>query len=554
MATNESSTTNFESSEGSIDNTIETSESQEQYSPEMLPNSDMVNQPGDSHDDQEQNPSGKRSEAGLSGNEMDKIFNLLTSMREDMGASFEENSKKLEENKKEMNEKLEKLSSNVEQLERRFEKKMEEKTKEICGEIAIKITAVEKNVERIDKRLSTEIASVRKELSEKSGGMDNAAFKRFEEQLAEFYREKERMRTEFEKARTQPIIVNTSCRGSDEVPKFEKYLENPMQFLIKLKEYLRRSGKINWSEQSSIIEKSFDSQHSAWWMIIQASIDSLEQFEERFTNKFWSQLTQDSVRERLRTGKFIRGRKLNASEYFIKQMLIARNLTPALSDEEIIIKLVKHYGTGLETARFNRNVKTVPEMEKLLEEWSLQNIDVEKNELREKREQKEKNVWVQREERKSPQMKRREQEIGNGQQRRDNNLTFNGHKEREGFIRDGKWNSDQNANWQNTNSSPNVNWRRRDANQPRSQQSPAGEKEEKQCQRFEERNPQIKRTGYGDDNFGSRGAINHDNYSQRSNADDNGNTFQRNKNWKRGQNDYRERGSFSDDNWRRGEQ
>ncbi|XP_039280249.1 golgin subfamily A member 6-like protein 6 [Nilaparvata lugens] len=533
MATNESTTTNFESSEGSTDNTIETSESQEQYSPEMLPNSDALNQPGDSHDDQEQIPSEKSCKVGLSGNEMDKIFNLLTSMREDMGASFEEsrtsmskqfeenskkleeNSKKLEENKKEMNEKLEKLSSNVEQLERRFEKKMEEKTKEICGEIAIKITAVEKNVERIDKRLSTEIASVRKELSEKSGGMDSAAFKRFEEQLAEFHREKERMKTEFEKARTQPIIVNTSCRGLDEVPKFEKYLENPMQFLIKLKEYLRRSGKSNWSEQSSIIEKSFDSQHSAWWMIIQASIDSLEQFEERFTNKFWSQLIQDSVRERLRTGKFIRGRKLNASEYFIKQMLIARNLTPALSDEEIIIKLVKHYGTGLETARFNRNVKTVPEMEKLLEEWSLQNIDVEKNELREKREQKEKNVWVQREERKSPQMKRREQEIGNGQQRRDNNLTFNDHKGREGFIREGKWNSDQNANWQNTNSSTNVNWRRRDVNQPqpRSQPSPTGEKGEKryhkhdnaieelhegkQSQQFEERNPQIKRAQYG---------------------------------------------------------
>ncbi|XP_039284224.1 uncharacterized protein LOC120351349 [Nilaparvata lugens] len=199
MASNESTTTNFESSEGSTDNTIE---SQEQYSPEMLPNSDMVNQPGDSHDDQEQIPSEKSGKVGLSGNEMDKIFNLLTSMREDMGASFEENSKKLEENKKEMNEKLEKLSSNVEQLERRFEKKMEEKTKEICGEIAIKITAVEKNVERIDKRLSTEIASVRKELPERSGGMDNAAFKRFEEQLAEFHREKERMKTEFEKART----------------------------------------------------------------------------------------------------------------------------------------------------------------------------------------------------------------------------------------------------------------------------------------------------------------------------------------------------------------
>ncbi|XP_039292195.1 uncharacterized protein MAL13P1.304-like [Nilaparvata lugens] len=398
----------------------------------------------------------------------DPLKIIMAGLKEELGALFQQNRReiavKLDENRKEIQEVskevknlqslktiVEKIQKDVGFLEKKIENKIVEKTEEIRNEISKKISVIENTVEKVDARITTEIASVRRELSAKTVEIDNEALKRVEQRLDEFQQEKNRICDTLEIVRNRPIVVNTNCRGFDDVPKFDKFRENPIQFLIKIKEYLQRNSRESWAEQAGVMEKSFDNQEAAWWMIVQTTITTFEVFEEKFKAKFWNEKIQDTVRDRMKNGKFVRGRKLNANEYFIKQVLIARNLEPAMSEEEIIVKLAKHYGVGLESARFNRNIKTVENMERLLEEWTEQNIDADQKGLKEagKKENKIANQNSMERSNQSPKFERRNYDNQQEQRQNDNrqdrrnygNQNYNHNNHFNGGGRGGRWNS-----------------------------------------------------------------------------------------------------------------
>lgn len=233
------------------------------------------------------------------------------------------------------------------------------KTQQTCTD---EVKAVGRTVQRIREDVEKRMDS----LEQGTGSSD------IENQLKE-------LQAEVKRNKDRPIRIVGGCRSSDEVPRYVRFAGNPMEFLRRLDDYLNRSELNEWCERRTVIEKSLDGEANEWWMVIQAGVDSMDAFRLKFRNKFWGDRVQNAHKEKLRTGKFAKGGKLTATEYLTKNVLLAKNLEPAMSESEIVSHMVKHFGKNVETARFNRNVTDFEGLEELLAEW--ENSETEEKKL-----------------------------------------------------------------------------------------------------------------------------------------------------------------------------
>ena len=141
----------------------------------------------------------------------------------------------------------------------------------------------------------------------------------------------------------------------------------PMEFLKELLEFQETyypNSDIKW------IGKHLEKDASIWWRVIRDQINTFEEFKEAFTLKYWGLERQDIIRDNLEYGKFEWHGPVTAIQYIERILLESRQLTPALTDRQLIRKISRHFGRDLQIAVITRRIVTIPNFEALITEYT----------------------------------------------------------------------------------------------------------------------------------------------------------------------------------------
>ena len=110
-----------------------------------------------------------------------------------------------------------------------------------------------------------------------------------------------------------------------------------------------------------------------WWRVIRDQITNFEEFKDIFTQKYWSQEKQDAIRDNLEYGRYNWKGNLTAVQYMERKLLESRQLTPAVTDRQLIKKIARHYGREIEIAVVTRGINSIHNLESLISEYATIN-------------------------------------------------------------------------------------------------------------------------------------------------------------------------------------
>ena len=90
---------------------------------------------------------------------------------------------------------------------------------------------------------------------------------------------------------------------------------------------------------------------SHWWMPNRSDIDNYEQFKSLFKAKYWSETTQNLIRDNIFHGRYKPQVGSSMTAYFLGKVCMAKHLEPAIPEECLINKLSYHYDEEVIRAR-----------------------------------------------------------------------------------------------------------------------------------------------------------------------------------------------------------
>lgn len=183
-------------------------------------------------------------------------------------------------------------------------------------------------------------------------------------------REINNIKEELEVLRDRTTRYATCSRESDrDVVKFKEYRRNPMEFLDRINEWKRRTRERKWTAIRTFLDECFRDIHDNWWIVVRNDVTNYEEFTTIFKAKYWSEAVQNIVRDNLCNGRFDARRGQTPTTYFLGKVGLARHLEPVIPEECLITKLSYHFEEGIARARLCGQVKTISNMEALLESY-----------------------------------------------------------------------------------------------------------------------------------------------------------------------------------------
>ena len=102
--------------------------------------------------------------------------------------------------------------------------------------------------------------------------------------------------------------------------------------------------------------------HDNWWMATRHEIQNYAAFKTGFKTKYWSESTQNIVRDNISNGKYDYNNGLSMTAYFLGKICLARNLEPVIPEECLVTKLAYHFHEEDSQARLTGQIKTIQAM------------------------------------------------------------------------------------------------------------------------------------------------------------------------------------------------
>lgn len=138
-----------------------------------------------------------------------------------------------------------------------------------------------------------------------------------------------------------------------------------MEFLERIKKNLTRNRENRCTTIKGMLDEYFKGMTDNWWTATQ------HDFKQLFKAKYWSESTQNIVRDNLWNGKYpARG---IPTAYFLGKVCLVRNLEPKIPEECLVSKLAYHFEEGIIRARLCGQIKTIQGMANLLESYETEN-------------------------------------------------------------------------------------------------------------------------------------------------------------------------------------
>ena len=188
---------------------------------------------------------------------------------------------------------------------------------------------------------------------------------------------------------SQPSHITVTCTGSyfnKDIVKFNGKFTNPQEFLGKLRRLYERN-KIRYEAENSkyksidclheVIDSSLEHSAAQWWQLNKEKVESWDQFEDIFKEKYWNKQIQRHLKQKIELEKYKPGGRLNRVEYFLERVLTLNSMTPPLSEEEIVNILTTHYDDVIQTAQRVQHLYLIKDFEALLQREDM--LDIQRN-------------------------------------------------------------------------------------------------------------------------------------------------------------------------------
>ena len=177
------------------------------------------------------------------------------------------------------------------------------------------------------------------------------------------------MREEIEVIRNRPIQGQYLLPNDNrDVINFNNYRRNPVEFLARVEEHLARIRETRWNNIRSLIDEYFKEIYDNWWTATHHEVNSYEEFKAQFRAKYWSEATQNIVRDHICHGRYDANRGGTMTSYFLGQVCLARNLDTKIPEKCLVTKLSYHFEEGVSKARQWGQIKTIAAMSALIED------------------------------------------------------------------------------------------------------------------------------------------------------------------------------------------
>ena len=129
-----------------------------------------------------------------------------------------------------------------------------------------------------------------------------------------------------------------------------------------------RGIKTRWTSVRSLIDEMFRDTHDNWWTATRPEINCTQEIKKQFREKYWSESTQNVVRNDISNGRYEPQAGHTLTSYFLGKVCLARNLEPKIPEESLVIQLGYHYEEAVQKARRQGQIKTIQGMASLLED------------------------------------------------------------------------------------------------------------------------------------------------------------------------------------------
>ena len=96
-------------------------------------------------------------------------------------------------------------------------------------------------------------------------------------------------------------IINSDNR---ELINFRSYRRNPMEVLKRVEEMVEKNRETRWTTVRGMIDEMFKDTHDNWWTATRPDIQNTQDFKTQFRAKYWSESTQNVVRNDISNGRY----------------------------------------------------------------------------------------------------------------------------------------------------------------------------------------------------------------------------------------------------------
>ena len=125
------------------------------------------------------------------------------------------------------------------------------------------------------------------------------------QRIDEMHRREESLREEVDAWRDRPCntnhIINTDNRDTIN---FRNYKRNPIEFLKRVEELIVKNRETRWTTVRGMLDEMFRETYDNWWTATRPDIQSIQEFKTQFKAKYWSESTQNMVRNNLSNGRY----------------------------------------------------------------------------------------------------------------------------------------------------------------------------------------------------------------------------------------------------------
>ena len=131
-----------------------------------------------------------------------------------------------------------------------------------------------------------------------------------------------------------------------------------MKYLSDLLEYFS-AANITVRMFKHVIRRSLRGPAADWWELIQDNIQTINDFQTRFTNRYLCRQTQDRVRNDLEIGFYEAAGNLSKSEYVIRLYNQARMLSDSPREADIVDMFSRHFDRDVQQAVITQRITTI---------------------------------------------------------------------------------------------------------------------------------------------------------------------------------------------------
>lgn len=366
-------------------------------------NESIINSNSNSNNENEQNPSRPISPQNLNNKTM---FDLMQELKDDLKNNFEDQITSLKDKMREtmegqnhdMQNCIEKqmqilesrLENNTTELINNLESRLMDKVANLKYEINEKMVEMKEDiVNKVEKRIQMVQTDIRDEITANRDEF-NDRLDRLNEIHQKELRDLENKIKQLELKQNNEVINQQEVMGfyrvpindnslswDNNIPKFNKNT-NPMEFIQAMVDFLnhlkirrRKDGSLYLTDLHSLINNMMEGTAKQWWQVIKSDIESLDEFKERFLEKYWNDEIQSEIKRKLENGKYVVGGRLTRTEYFIEKVLLMKNLTPRLTEAEIVKQLSNHFDGLIRDAVKVQKIRLIKDMENILNQEDL---------------------------------------------------------------------------------------------------------------------------------------------------------------------------------------